>query len=176
MDERYFMPATPRQRRYIAQLCMKLGIKEHLEDKPGTLGEAGRLISELKGRVRGLAAEKKEAAMNEPMTHGEERLWNAITKQYDPDALTIIMGKKLNTQRVKPDQCDYACGLKNWLVEQIADEKKAEKDYSDNAYVMAGEGLNFFASTLMDIAGDENRHKLYLETILEVITEGFQCK
>lgn len=40
----------------IVKLCLALGIKEPLEERPMTKGEAGRLIRELAGRLR---AERK---------------------------------------------------------------------------------------------------------------------
>lgn len=40
MDE----PATARQKLIITRLCMALGIREPLEEKSMTIGEAGRLI------------------------------------------------------------------------------------------------------------------------------------
>ena len=43
--------ATPRQKRTIALLCMALGIKEHLEERPMSKGEAGRLIRELQDQL-----------------------------------------------------------------------------------------------------------------------------
>jgi len=45
--------ATMRQKTKIAQLCMALGIREPLEEKPMTLGEAGRLIRELQADLKG---------------------------------------------------------------------------------------------------------------------------
>ena len=44
---------TPRQARYIAMLCCKLGIKDEPEQNPMPDGEAGRLIRELEAKVRG---------------------------------------------------------------------------------------------------------------------------
>ena len=43
--------ATPRQKRTIALLCMALGIKERLEERPMSKGEAGRLIRELQDQL-----------------------------------------------------------------------------------------------------------------------------
>jgi uncharacterized protein YeaC (DUF1315 family) len=49
-------PATPQQRRKIAQLNMALGNREHTEDYPMTIGEAGslirRMVQELEGQRR----------------------------------------------------------------------------------------------------------------------------
>lgn len=50
-------PATPQQRRKIAQLCMALKIREPIEDKPMTKGEAGRLI---RGMVEELRRRKRK--------------------------------------------------------------------------------------------------------------------
>jgi len=47
-----YEPATARQRIIITRLCMKLKIKEPLEEKPMTQAEAGRLIRELSRRKR----------------------------------------------------------------------------------------------------------------------------
>lgn len=40
-------PATGKQLRAVALLCLKHNIKEYLEDRPMTKGEAGRLIRHL---------------------------------------------------------------------------------------------------------------------------------
>ena len=48
----YSEPATAQQKRKIAQLCQALHIKEALEERPMTLGEAGILIRELSARVK----------------------------------------------------------------------------------------------------------------------------
>lgn len=45
-------PSTFRQRRLIAILCAKLGLKEPLEERVMTFGEAGRLIRELEAQER----------------------------------------------------------------------------------------------------------------------------
>ena len=45
-------PATGRQLRTIALLCMGLKVKEPLEERPMTMGEAGRLIRDLISEVR----------------------------------------------------------------------------------------------------------------------------
>jgi len=42
-----YEPATDRQRLIITRLCMKLKIREPLEEKVMTIAEAGRLIREL---------------------------------------------------------------------------------------------------------------------------------
>jgi len=42
-----YEPATARQRLLITRLCMKLKIREPLEEKVMTQAEAGRLIREL---------------------------------------------------------------------------------------------------------------------------------
>jgi len=47
-----YEPATARQRLLITRLCMKLKIKEPLEEKVMTQAEAGRLIRELLRRKR----------------------------------------------------------------------------------------------------------------------------
>ena len=49
---RLFNPcdATARQKHYIAQLCMQLGIREPLEEIPMPQGDAGRLIRTLEAR------------------------------------------------------------------------------------------------------------------------------
>jgi len=53
MSTRLDEPATGRQLRLIAVLCMKHGISEPVEEKPLTKGEAGRLIRRLTGqRIR----------------------------------------------------------------------------------------------------------------------------
>jgi len=46
------MDATPRQKVVLARLCLKLGIKELLEERLMSKGEAGRLIRELSNRRR----------------------------------------------------------------------------------------------------------------------------
>lgn len=46
------LPATAKQCRYIALLCMRLKIREPLEEQVRTRGEAGRLIRELKERLK----------------------------------------------------------------------------------------------------------------------------
>lgn len=45
-------PPTPAQIRYITNLCMRLGIREPLEENVHTKGEAGRLIRDLEARRR----------------------------------------------------------------------------------------------------------------------------
>ena len=45
-------PASARQRLLIARLCMKLKIREPVEERPMSVGEAGVLIRELLGRIR----------------------------------------------------------------------------------------------------------------------------
>jgi len=45
-------PPTPAQLRYIAILCQKLSIKEPLEERVRTRGEAGRLIRELEAEAK----------------------------------------------------------------------------------------------------------------------------
>lgn len=52
-------PATPRQRRTIALLCMGLKIKEPLEEKPMTIIEAGRLVRELSALKKAERRRKK---------------------------------------------------------------------------------------------------------------------
>lgn len=47
-------PQTPKQARYITILCVKLGIKEPLEEGVRTRGEAGRLIRELEAEAKAL--------------------------------------------------------------------------------------------------------------------------
>jgi len=47
-----YEPATARQRLIITRLCMKLKIKEPLEERAMTMAEAGRLIRELTRRKR----------------------------------------------------------------------------------------------------------------------------
>ena len=47
-----YEPATPRQRLIITRLCMKLKIKEPLEENVMTMAEAGRMIRELARRKR----------------------------------------------------------------------------------------------------------------------------
>lgn len=47
-----YEPATARQRWLITRLCMKLKIKEPLEEKVMTMAEAGRLIRELARRKK----------------------------------------------------------------------------------------------------------------------------
>ena len=42
-----YEPATARQKLTITRLCMKLKIKEPLEEKPMSMAEAGVLIREL---------------------------------------------------------------------------------------------------------------------------------
>ena len=46
-------PATPRQIRAVTKLCQGLKIKEPLEERPMTVGGAGRLIRELTNLKRG---------------------------------------------------------------------------------------------------------------------------
>ena len=48
-----YEPATARQRLIITRLCMKLKIKEPLEERVMTVAEAGRLIRELARRKSG---------------------------------------------------------------------------------------------------------------------------
>jgi len=47
-----YEPATGRQRLIIARLCMKLKIREPLEEKVMTMAEAGRLIRKLLGKEK----------------------------------------------------------------------------------------------------------------------------
>ena len=47
-----YEPATARQRLMITRLCMKLKIREPLEEKVMTIAEAGRMISELLKKER----------------------------------------------------------------------------------------------------------------------------
>jgi len=44
--------ATARQKAAITKLCVSLGIKTPIEEKPMTSGEAGRLYRELYARLR----------------------------------------------------------------------------------------------------------------------------
>ena len=44
--------ATGRQKRAITKFCIALGIREPVEEKPMTSGEAGRLIRELYAELR----------------------------------------------------------------------------------------------------------------------------
>jgi len=44
--------ATGRQKTVIAQLCMALKVQEHLEEKPMSKGEAGRLIRKLSENIK----------------------------------------------------------------------------------------------------------------------------
>ncbi len=46
-SQQLYEPATARQRLIIARLCMKLKIRELLEEKVMTMAEAGRMIREL---------------------------------------------------------------------------------------------------------------------------------
>jgi len=46
-----YEPATARQRLLISRLCMKLKIKEPLEERVMTQAEAGRLIRELLWKI-----------------------------------------------------------------------------------------------------------------------------
>jgi hypothetical protein len=52
MTTRLDEPATDRQLHTIALLCMKLRIKELLEEKPMTKGQAGKLIRRLPSERR----------------------------------------------------------------------------------------------------------------------------
>lgn len=45
-------PANGKQRRYIALLCMRLGIRQPLEEQSMTRGEAGVRIQDLKKQAR----------------------------------------------------------------------------------------------------------------------------
>lgn len=51
IDSRDILPATAGQRIAMARLYMALNIKEPLEDAPMTLGEAGREIRALIGKL-----------------------------------------------------------------------------------------------------------------------------
>lgn len=85
---------------------------------------------------------------------------------------------KLQEEKVDPSsmKATDACGLIEWIREQISDENMAGFDYRDHATVFRDRKLPVFASALDSMSRDESRHKLILETILEVITEKFQCK
>jgi len=47
-----YEPATGRQKLLITRLCMKLKIKEPLEERTMTMAEAGRLIRDLGKRIK----------------------------------------------------------------------------------------------------------------------------
>ena len=48
---RYSEPATAKQKLIIARLCMALKMREPVEERRMTKGEAGRLIRELQDRI-----------------------------------------------------------------------------------------------------------------------------
>ena len=55
-------PATARQTRKIAQLCMALGIKEYVEERPMSLGAAGELVRKLSAEVKRRRKSRKPRA------------------------------------------------------------------------------------------------------------------
>lgn len=80
-----------------------------------------------------------------------------------------------NTEHIKPDQCDYACGLKGWLGEMILDEKKAHADYKDNSIVMEGEGLKAFSFAMRAMSEDERGHQMLVQAMLDVVLKDCNC-
>lgn len=56
----YIEPATAPQLRYITRLCMKLKIRQPLEEQPMSRGEAGLRINDLKRQARKGARHGKE--------------------------------------------------------------------------------------------------------------------
>jgi len=64
---------TEHQIQYISMLCMRLGIRDHLEEGVSTRDEASRLIVELEARERGLHPQPATVTLT-PMSPVEERV------------------------------------------------------------------------------------------------------
>lgn len=85
-------PPTARQCRYITILCMQLGIKEPLEDKVSTRGEAGRLIRELEAKVR----YRKGLRGSNP---NEKKVYTVLDSRGTPHTLEMRMTGFIPTPR-----------------------------------------------------------------------------
>lgn len=167
-----------------------------LEKEEITKEEAGRAFAQFKGVKKveksnisvpndiylgtRLAAEKLSKALGKQEKHVA---WHGLDWK-DKSAVLQEQGEAL--YKPKPGQtAEYQYGtgvrkvecsdsllkLRDWLKEQIPDERKASQDYADAAVKMNYHQLSTFNAALNSMSNDEMEHKLIIEIIVDVITE-----